>query len=616
MRRAGVFATVHTNGLELLNPDGSVPPLGSVMTIREKGGVLPTLDVSLNSITVTGAAILDTVQAASVDVSGNITAQSITVGKRMQGRTALLSVANNIVVQNANISVTGDANTTGYVTAQALTLNDLSSGNETYLYVDSTGLNWQGADGSTVPITQNMSVSTNITPPTSSSDQEQIYTALMTLLNIFNSRGMFISLDKAPPKLQFNSPAKMRIVITQNTVIRKDISVSYGTNRSNTSESLLTLCDKLTNLIGTTSTGIQYCIFQYNRANGSVTIIPSEGYEYTITDVSDGTLTCNGSARLFLNHMGFYGSNVLDVGTRYTTSKTSKSLIDIPTNDDAPYPPPAVVKDNTPSSGYCNLTITRPTHEGSLQAGNTLQGYAIYVDNKPVTNFSIFGKPDPYTYKLLLTPSLNPPIQKVAVVALDLFNQSLATFLEISQTPMPWPPTGAIQGYIEDNIRVRASPDFLQGGAFIKYDIYQDNFSRSYSFTICSPEDLINQCLAISVDDSVIIHIEGLQPVTYNGITLTPPDPLVNVRGPQAGYGWGGTIQFSQPITLKAQQKYKCTINYSNLKGSCGFTMFYIDPGNLWSAGPDYKCPELVSYIETYSHAPLRSISQYIWYGI
>lgn len=52
VRRSGVFTTVQTAGMEFLKSDGTAPPVDSVLVVKDRGVVVPSTDISLNSVTI------------------------------------------------------------------------------------------------------------------------------------------------------------------------------------------------------------------------------------------------------------------------------------------------------------------------------------------------------------------------------------------------------------------------------------------------------------------------------------------------------------------------------------------------------------------------------------
>lgn len=202
-----VFDSLRTRQVILQNPTGSFQQYGSTLAVADsRGTVRPTRDLSLNSITIQSPNL-------EIDASGNIYAKLIelTAGAGVAVETGTgTGTGGNVVATNANILITGNQNQTGYCESSTLVLRDLSSIAVPYSSLvgyegDLLFVQGQSQDrdirGSThINISQgiaNLAVepsASDIVLATGPSDTTGMFINLMTILNIFNSRGIFIQL--------------------------------------------------------------------------------------------------------------------------------------------------------------------------------------------------------------------------------------------------------------------------------------------------------------------------------------------------------------------------------------------------------------------------------------
>lgn len=218
------FAIVKTRGFHLQNSNGLFVPYGSVLMMADVSGgqVIASRDLSLNSIEVSNRRL-------TVDASGNIRARSITLKDTSEtGETTVVETnGGSISVRDANILVSGEYDvsgnpTSGFVQTVGVKLTDISSESipVTVLYKDTQeDLVWDGSgtgvlldaggieDISTGVVNISYGIrslavdasANGLRLPTGPSDSARMYTCLTALLDIFNSRGIFISYGTAQP---------------------------------------------------------------------------------------------------------------------------------------------------------------------------------------------------------------------------------------------------------------------------------------------------------------------------------------------------------------------------------------------------------------------------------
>lgn len=222
------FAIVKTRGFHLQNPNGLFVPYGSVLMMADVSGgqVIASRDLSLNSIEVSNRRL-------TVDASGNIRARSITLKDTAEtGETTVVETnGGSVSVRDANILVSGEYDvsgnpTSGFVQTVGVKLTDISSESipVTVLYKDTQqDLVWDGSgtevlldaggieDISTGVVNISHGIrslavdasANGLRLPAGPSDSARMYTCLTALLDIFNSRGIFISYGTAQPPNSF-----------------------------------------------------------------------------------------------------------------------------------------------------------------------------------------------------------------------------------------------------------------------------------------------------------------------------------------------------------------------------------------------------------------------------
>ncbi|NCX96862.1 MAG: hypothetical protein EBX41_10765, partial [Chitinophagia bacterium] len=193
IRRTATFNAIKTRGLVLQNPDGTFPPANAVLQLDDSTGtVIPSRNLDVDSLVVNNNNLI-------IDNLGQITARSITL---TSSATAITTTSGDVVVNDANVVVTGDQINTGYVSCAALQLTNPdveTTQNNTYLWVNDQDLLWQSeALNTTLNISQGIQnlvidpSGVDLIRPTDSSDSTGMYNALVTILNIFNKRSLFI----------------------------------------------------------------------------------------------------------------------------------------------------------------------------------------------------------------------------------------------------------------------------------------------------------------------------------------------------------------------------------------------------------------------------------------
>ena len=200
--------TLKTRSIVLQNADNSFPAVGGVLTVvDDRGTIRGSRDIMVNRVNFR--------EGGSIDASGNIVATSLTLDpNRMAFRsvsnmsahvgsqtnsTAIQSVG-DMSVQNGNIYITGDQNTTGYLETTKVKLLDLSSSiTDTSLYVNIGDLLWQRDSLIPVNITNGIRSLVveagyrDFVPITSNADPNLV-TTVNRLLQLFNKRKIFLAL--------------------------------------------------------------------------------------------------------------------------------------------------------------------------------------------------------------------------------------------------------------------------------------------------------------------------------------------------------------------------------------------------------------------------------------
>jgi hypothetical protein len=529
-----------------------------------------------------------------LNVGGNIFGKTITVGEGIPDKAAVTSNGSDIIANTANSYIYGDQAYTGSLQAAYVTLPDFKNAQQaTYLWANNNALLWQDVSSTILNVSDAVKKQAIGTTIQLASDLSGCISAVNTLLTYFANQGLFLSTTPAPaptpptpppppapptpPTILFQSPCSIKFIFSPINPIGPVIAPSF-TYTSPSTIPLDALCTAINAITNGAFVFSNYCTLSYSPQNVQVTINPKSGYAVTINDVNYA-----GEAVRFCNHIGI--TNIVagrvfslpDVGSEFVTQNTSP-----------PYSPPAVTAGTSGSSSTV-LTIIPPASGPS----NPLQYYGIYMDvSSGVTNLVdlLDISTNPITYTITYTPSATPTQINIYVYSIDTFNQSL-TSGSVSFTPpappVPYPPAGYVNGYIVNGAQTPSTGDFLN--PLVPYSQVAGGISNTYTFTIVPHFDLVNICFRVNVDDGTVITFTGTQPTGA-------PSPLINIPGPQCSYGSGGSLQYSQPITLTANTPYTINMTYYNTPyTTCIFTLGYVVPtaANPWSAGPGYTCPAL-----------------------
>ena len=572
--------------------------------------VLGTLDVSgdttLGDLSVDGT--LDVSGAATItgtlDVSGATTLAAVFIQNPdgsypadgsvpaitgLSGEVAWTPVtidgASNLSVPLANFQVTGDGNLTGSAQAEYITLPDLNILNrhETYLWAQGDDILWQnGGTQPNISLTAWMGLlapntASPVVRPSGPTDTINMQNATYALITTLLDRGILLTEAASPPTLRFNSSTNIRFttfLTADPTDVAERKTVTYPVAIS--SPVMNTLCSSVTSALS--GAGVEAALV-YDTVQQLVRILVNSGYSLTINDVG-----AYGESTRFMNHLGIGESQILpsyetDV-PNYSFTITGPSFLALTPNNDAPLAAPVLVAGALTSFTY-TFTITAPSTAG-LTGDNLLQYYGIFLGG--IKNNIIDATNGSWTITGL-SPSST---YTVAVSAIDKYNESPQASLTFT-TPavvIPWPPAGYTLGIRRNGV----------GGAPPVNDILvtpirtSPALNNTYSFSIIPNTTLSGICLRISVDDGCVIRFTGTQP---GG---SPPNPFVNIPGPQPGATFGGIYQFSQPINLTANTVYDVSITYyNNQSTSAEFYLAYVQPtvDIPWSSNPNYACPPL-----------------------
>ena len=191
---------IKTRGFTYQNGNGLFPHVNSVFHFDQQGqqgSVTPSRNLVVSSLTMTVSSHF------AIPSSGSIRAPSLSTN------TTFLS-SGHMDICGANVTITGDQETTGFVVCSAIHLTDLSGGNGNgngtdpiLTATDVSGLvlvSPNNPDPSM--ITQDISKlaidphTTAIQIPKNPGDHQRVFDALTSLLEIFNSRGIFIQLAR------------------------------------------------------------------------------------------------------------------------------------------------------------------------------------------------------------------------------------------------------------------------------------------------------------------------------------------------------------------------------------------------------------------------------------
>lgn len=472
MRPTAVFNAVKTRELVLQNPDGTFPAVNTVLALDDSNGtVAPTADLSLDSINVNNNNLV-------ITSSGHITAKTITLTTR---DTAITTTGGDMILNNANLTVTGNQQSTGYVTCASLQLNDLSNSQAaTYLWVNDQNLLWQSESlGQTLNISQNVlrlgvdPTGADIVAPTGPSDNVGMFNALTTLLEIFNKNSMFIGIhgqQPTPPPpppppgavqntVYFNAPCSMAIRIypissppPNGTPITDVFHVYPGSPTASSVTTLLTnLCTNLNSTLNSQDHRLDsYITFSYSDLGGGNFRIRMEFnpsiFACAVYFADNDRV---GESRRFLNQLqlgtisgitaydpSFSGQLVYreDLVTYanpvLTTASFSKTLSGTATyfnNDKAVAAPDFTVTAGSAAATFVVTIARQPSvtylHDNSIQAyGVTFNGNPIFMAAAPTTGAA--GYPFTFTVSYLGFPN-TVTNNRIAIVTIDKYNQSV-----------------------------------------------------------------------------------------------------------------------------------------------------------------------------------------------
>ena len=431
------IGTLKTRGMIWQNGDGSFPAPNSVLQIADnQGTVVCSSDLVLDSLQINNDNL-------TIDASGNMVVNSLALTGSGSDFVAVSTNGGNIEITDANLIVTGNQTTTGYVKTAALELTDpVQSNASTYLWVNNSQLLWQpeAISGQTINISQgllNLVVDPSgydLVLPTDPNDNVGIYNALVTLLRIFNKRSIFIGISgetpipppvvppnaKSPLTMFFNSPCTVTIVIQDiNTQAVLDRFVYSATPNSQTKAQAF-LVDFFVGMNNSTSPGTGHALTDY--VTFSYAVSGTAGYTFVTCTDANPTYTISfcdtnyiGEAQRFMNQIRistttypfpplFYSS----VYQLYPNENplvysfpTRKSFVGIPLaggklyfNNDAPLPGPTDVTVSISVVATILIEIHTPPNTSGLSADNAIVGYGITFNgtniyNKPVTHYPI-----------------------------------------------------------------------------------------------------------------------------------------------------------------------------------------------------------------------------------
>ena len=310
--------------------------MGSVLAAQDsRGHMVPTRSLSLDSITIAN----DTL---TMDSSGNIVANTLTLLNSNNIGVSLITQGGNIVANNANIVATGSGTITGQIQANVVNMSDPTASNpNTYLYANSGDLLWQNpTTSSTVNISQGI-LDLGIDPsgynfsqpqPIGAEDPFWAQNTLKSLLDIFNRKQVFISygdnsggtppIDFLPPySAIFNSKCGILIrVVDASGIPVNGVGdfVFYGNANNGSNQYTLTnLCTSLTNLVNVEGNALaDYVTFTYNSGSNPLQVrvapttpVINNGDYIAILDIDRV-----GEAQRFMNHLGFHDISSIQFG--------------------------------------------------------------------------------------------------------------------------------------------------------------------------------------------------------------------------------------------------------------------------------------------------------------
>ena len=488
IRRTATFNAIKTRGLVLQNPDGTFPPANAVLQLDDSTGtVIPSRNLDVDSLVVNNNNLI-------IDNLGQITARSITL---TSSATAITTTSGDVVVNDANVVVTGDQINTGYVSCAALQLTNPdveTTQNNTYLWVNDQDLLWQSeALNTTLNISQGIQnlvidpSGVDLIRPTDSSDSTGMYNALVTILNIFNKRSLFIGISgetptPSPPppppgvlplRIYFNSPCNFMITVTDlcgepitspfrysatqgaNSASYSISSFMTNLSRIRNSEGVL-LSQYITFVFDTVAANEYRARIQFTSSSPTYQVYfsdvdrvceakrfltqlqllyivpgPSPTPNFTCyTDISDLQLTATTDLRSYcvpLNN-SLFGQSITGA--------------DIYFNKDTAVAAPVFTVANTDSPSQYDITITsRPSTTG-LSGENVLEYFGVTYNTRPI--YIIAAPPAtptgqyPFTFRIETQtyPSITP--KRITIVSVDKYNQS-TTPRTVTQGTSSWP---------------------------------------------------------------------------------------------------------------------------------------------------------------------------------
>ena len=478
VKRTEDLHSLKTRSVVIQNADNTFPAAGSVLAAEDsRGHMVPTRALNLDSLIIRNNDL-------SIDASGNIKAHTIT----LDSTNFSVNAVADITVTDANITVSGDQNITGFVTAPVLGLLDPSANDpNTYLFANGGSLLWQNDNLSTninisqAAINQFVDVSASaLVKPLSSTDFTAMYNCLTALLTIFNDRQIFIGISGEQPSgggggyisnlppysAIFNSNCGMimRFIDSDGNPFPGIGDFTFYANPNNGSTQFLVanLCSNITNMTNVGGSVLKdHLRFDFNTPQNpnAVTLSVLEVGMYVIF------LDLNrvGAAARLLNHLGFSGiTTTVPAGfgpppdqpliiptpspsgaSQYidnaiTGSVTGYAFVNIlkyPNND-----PPLLSPTFTISYAAsiriltvnvtANPNLTQLTPANALQAGtgNALKYYGVYLNGTPIYLHDISGAVPPITFTIFLDPTyytLLPGTNEVAVSCIDLYNETV-----------------------------------------------------------------------------------------------------------------------------------------------------------------------------------------------
>jgi len=479
VKRTEDLHSLKTRSVVIQNADNTFPPAGSVLAAEDsRGHMVPTRALNLDSLIIRNNDL-------SIDASGNIKAHTIT----LDSTDFSVKAVADITVTGANITVSGDQNITGFVTAPVFSLLDPSSNDpNTYLFANGGSLLWQNNNLSTninisqAVINQFIDVSSSaLLRPQSSSDFTGMYNCLNALLTIFNSRQIFIGISGEQPggggggyisnlppySAIFNSNCGMvmRFINSDGLPFAGigDFIFYANPNNGSTQYLVANLCTNITNMTNVAGSALKdYLRFDFNTPQHPNAVTLSV-LEVGVTYVIFLDLNRVGEAARLLNHLGFSGiKTTVPAGfgpptdrpliipppspsgaSQYIDNAITGSVTGYPFVNILKYPnndPPLLSPTFTVSYAAsiriltvnvtANPNLTQLTPGNALQAGtgNALKYYGVYLNGKPIYLHDIGGAVPPITFTIFLDPSyytLLSGTNEVAVSCVDLYNETV-----------------------------------------------------------------------------------------------------------------------------------------------------------------------------------------------